>query len=92
LDDIDSLAELQQQIVHAAWLLLKPGGILLYVTCSLLPQENEEQIRYFLSNNSDAIELPIEGAWGYARSHGRQTLPGENAMDGFFFAQLKKQS
>jgi len=90
--DISSLAELQRQIFNSAWCLLKPGGLLLYATCSLLPQENEEQIEYFLSNNSDAAELPIEEAWGEARSHGRQTLPGDDSMDGFFYARLLKRS
>jgi 16S rRNA (cytosine967-C5)-methyltransferase len=91
-EDISSLAELQQKIMKSAWLLLKPGGVLLYVTCSLLPQENEEQIEYFLSNNPDAAELPVEGSWGYARAFGRQTLPGEDSMDGFFYARLQKRS
>ena len=90
-EDIVSLAKLQQQIIQSSWSLLKPGGVLVYVTCSLLPQENEEQIREFLSNNPDASELPIEAAWGYGRSYGRQTLPGEETMDGFFYACLKKQ-
>ncbi len=91
-EDIDVLAKLQRQILRSAWSLLRPGGVLLYVTCSLLPQENEEQIESFLSNTGDAIELPIAGDWGHARSHGRQTLPGEASMDGFFYARLQKRS
>jgi 16S rRNA (cytosine967-C5)-methyltransferase len=91
-EDIAALAKLQQKIIQSAWSLLKPGGVLLYVTCSLLPQENEEQIDNFLSNTSDAAELPVEGPWGHARSFGRQTLPGEESMDGFFYARLQKQS
>ena len=90
--DIRSLIELQRQIFNSAWALLKPGGLLLYATCSLLPQENEEQIEYFLSNNDDASELPIEETWGQGRSHGRQTLPGDDSMDGFFYARLFKRS
>jgi len=90
--DISSLVELQRQIFSAAWGMLQPGGVLLYATCSLLPQENEEQIEYFLSNNSDATELPIEEMWGEALSHGRQTLPGDDSMDGFFYARLLKRS
>ncbi len=90
--DIRSLTELQRQIFSSAWALLKPGGLLLYATCSLLQQENEEQIEYFLSNNGDASELPIDDGWGQARSHGRQTLPGDDSMDGFFYARLLKQS
>jgi 16S rRNA (cytosine967-C5)-methyltransferase len=90
--DIDALAALQRQILQSAWSLLKPGGVLLYVTCSLLPQENEEQIADFLSNRDDAMEITIDGSWGHARSHGRQTLPGEDSMDGFFYALLQKHN
>lgn len=90
-EDIGPLVELQSRILKAAWSLLRPGGILLYATCSLLPQENEEQIRDFLSNNQDATDLSIVGTWGYARGYGRQTLPGEDSMDGFFYARLKKR-
>ncbi len=91
-EDIDSLTELQRHIFISAWSLLKPGGVLLYATCSILPQENEEQIGYFLSNNGDVVELPLETSWGHARSFGRQTLPGEDSMDGFYYARLQKQS
>lgn len=90
-EDIGSLAGLQRQIMQSAWSLLKPGGVLVYVTCSLLPQENEEQIGYFLSNNPDASELCIEASWGHGRNFGRQTLPGEETMDGFFYARIQKQ-
>ncbi|EGV50729.1 methyltransferase domain-containing protein [endosymbiont of Riftia pachyptila] len=46
--DIDRLGRLQGQILDAIWPLLKPGGLLLYATCSLLPQENEQQLEAFL--------------------------------------------
>ncbi len=90
--DINPLVEMQRQILCSAWPLLKPGGILLYATCSLLPRENEEQIDHFLSKNVDAYEQPIEGPWGHLRTHGRQTIPGEDSMDGFFYACLHKRS
>ncbi len=89
-EDIAALVELQGRILHSAWSLLKPGGVLVYATCSLLPRENEKQVAGFLSNNRDALELPIHATWGYARSVGRQILPGEGSMDGFFYARLKK--
>lgn len=90
-DDISALAGLQQRILQSAWSLLKPGGVLVYATCSLLPRENEKQIGDFLSKHMDAAELPIDAAWGHARSHGRQILPGEGSMDGFYYARIKKQ-
>ena len=46
--DIDALVILQQQILKETWSLLKPGGTLLYATCSILPQENNEQIEHFM--------------------------------------------
>ncbi|MBL4823388.1 MAG: 16S rRNA (cytosine(967)-C(5))-methyltransferase RsmB [Colwellia sp.] len=89
--DIEALVILQQQILKETWSLLKPGGTLLYVTCSILPQENSAQIKYFLKNNSDAELVSIdsndkseEGMLGW------QLLPGEKNMDGFYYAKLLK--
>ncbi len=89
-EDIKPLQALQKNILHAVWPLLAPGGIMLYATCSILKQENEQQIDAFLAAHSDAVELPIDAAWGYARSHGRQIMTGESAMDGFYYARLGK--
>lgn len=87
--DIAPLVELQQQILQQAWQLLKPGGTLLYATCSILPAENNEQISHFLANQGDAELLPIAVA-GNATSW--QILPGEQDLDGFFFALLHKKT
>lgn len=89
--DIEALQILQAKILNAAWSLLTPGGILLYATCSILKQENEQQIGKFLSSHSDAVELPIDADWGLARPHGRQILTGELQMDGFYYAKLGKK-
>ncbi len=51
-----------------------------------------KQIDTFLSEHQDAIELPIDAAWGLARGHGRQILTGESAMDGFYYARLSKKN
>jgi len=88
--DIAQLTELQQQILHAVWPTLKPGGVLLYVTCSVLRAENEQQIAAFLRQHSDAREIPLDQSLGIGCSHGRQLLPAENEGDGFYFAQLGK--
>jgi len=88
--DIALLVELQQQILAAAWQTLKPGGELLYVTCSLLRAENEQQIERFLSYQGDAEELVITGLPGQACAHGWQCLPGDMGGDGFYFARLRK--
>lgn len=89
--DIPALTALQGRILAAAWSLLKPGGRLLYATCSLFSDENEGQLQHFLQQTGDAVERPIEAQWGHPREIGRQTLPGEETMDGFYYACLEKK-
>lgn len=86
--DIDALTILQQQILKNIWSLLKPGGTLLYATCSILPEENYEQIQQFISENSDVELLAIENS---SQKIGWQILPNEQSMDGFYYAKLKKK-
>ncbi|MGZ5044238.1 MAG: 16S rRNA (cytosine(967)-C(5))-methyltransferase RsmB, partial [Methylobacter sp.] len=62
-----------------------------YATCSILKQENEQQVKAFLAEHSDAVELPINADWGAAGACGRQIFTGESAMDGFFYARISKQ-
>jgi 16S rRNA (cytosine967-C5)-methyltransferase len=90
-EDIQALRDVQQRILKAVWLLLASGGVMLYATCSILKQENEQQIAVFLAEHPDAVEIPITADWGFAVSHGRQILPGDSAMDGFYYALIKKQ-
>jgi 16S rRNA (cytosine967-C5)-methyltransferase len=89
--DLVALTRVQQKILQQAWQLLRPGGVLLYVTCSVLKQENEQQIEQLLSA-IDAEEITIDEGWGIACHHGRQLLPGDQDGDGFYFAKLKKQA
>lgn len=89
-EDIGALQSLQTQILKNAWQLLKPGGILVYATCSVLKQENEAQIAAFLAEQSDAQEIRIDAHWGLPRPHGRQIITGDRQMDGFYYAKLCK--
>jgi 16S rRNA (cytosine967-C5)-methyltransferase len=89
--DIAELADLQRRILKAVWPLLKPGGLMLYVTCSFLAAENEHQLAWFLVEQPQARERPIDVDWGEARSVGRQIAPGEGGMDGFYYALLEKR-
>jgi len=89
-DDIANLSSRQAEILRALWPLLVPGGILLYCTCSVLANENCRQVQRFLLSHTDAAEVPIDAAWGHRCEHGMQILPGENEMDGFYFACLRK--
>lgn len=90
--DIDALVVQQHQILDAVWPLLKSGGMLLYATCSILPQENNSQIQAFLQRRPDARLRHINGAWGREMDAGRQILPGDDNMDGFYYALLEKTS
>lgn len=90
--DIDQLVQLQQQILEHLWGKLKPGGLLLYATCSILPQENEQQITQFLARQNDAKLVPL-GDELQSLSHcttGCQLIPGQLSMDGFYYALLEK--
>ncbi|QJD29142.1 16S rRNA (cytosine(967)-C(5))-methyltransferase RsmB [Methylococcus geothermalis] len=88
--DLDALSGLQGAIFEAAWPLLKPGGVLVYATCSVIRAENERQVGHFLEAHGDAAELLLTAEWGIPLSHGRQILTGESGMDGFFYARLRK--
>ena len=90
--DIAGLIERQAQLLAALWPLLAAGGMLLYCTCSVLADENSMQVTRFLQNRADAELLPIPASWGHECSPGRQILPGENAMDGFYFACIRKRT
>jgi len=89
--DIPALVELQARILKAIWPLLVPGGQLLYVTCSLLPEEIADQLLQFVKSTTDAVEKPIAATWGQKCAIGRQILPGDQTMDGFYFACLRKE-
>lgn len=86
--DIAQLAELQQQLLAALWPLLAPGGLLLYATCSIMPDENTRTIERFLATCTDARERPIDATWGIAQPAGRQLLPDQH--DGFYYALIEK--
>ena len=86
---LSKIVKRQAEILDALWQLLKPGGMLLYVTCSIFKIENEEQVRAFLDRHDDATLLAIEAAWGRGPV-GKQLLPGDYDMDGFYFAPVVK--
>ncbi len=88
--DLKQLTKTQNTLLSQLWPLLKPGGILLYATCSTLAAENVEQISQFLATQANALELPIDAKWGIPQSVGRQILPGQDGMDGFYYARLMK--
>jgi 16S rRNA (cytosine967-C5)-methyltransferase len=89
--DIAALQQEQARLLRALWQTLQPGGQLLYATCSILPEENSQQVAAFLAQQHDAVHQPILDGWGRALPIGRQILPGDAGMDGFYYALLTKQ-
>lgn len=92
--DVGALAATQSALLAALWPLLKPGGRLLYATCSLLPDENEAVVTAFLAQHADARERPwvspVPEAFSEPRAVGRLNLPGAAHADGFYIALLEK--
>lgn len=82
----------QARLLARLWPLLKPGGMLLYATCSVLAAENNEQVAQFSGLHADAELLNMSFECGKQLEYGQQILPGEQEMDGFFYAGLRKRS
>jgi 16S rRNA (cytosine967-C5)-methyltransferase len=88
--DIGTLNTLQWRLLKNAWRHLRPGGRLLYSTCSVLKAENESLIAQFLQQHADAKAFPLDARFGRISGAGRQRLPGEDDGDGFYYALLHK--
>lgn len=89
-DDVAELIAVQVKLLDACWSMLKPGGRLLYATCSVLPAENVAQIQAFLTRTDNAIIKPVGHNRAIAKEAGTlQFLPDEWG-DGFFYALLEK--
>ena len=80
LDYINEIKIVQQKILQNYSSMLKPGGMLVYATCSILPSENQEQIETFLNNNKSEFEFIDD----------RKVLPSEG-FDGFYLARLRRK-
>ncbi|AOA56926.1 16S rRNA (cytosine(967)-C(5))-methyltransferase RsmB [Acinetobacter larvae] len=88
--DIEPIVQLQSQILEQLWSQLKVGGQLLYITCSILKAENEQQMQNFFAKHADAQEIKIAADWGIAQQYGRQLLPLEAYGDGFYYCLISK--
>jgi 16S rRNA (cytosine967-C5)-methyltransferase len=89
-NDIHQVTEQQDELLKALWPLLRPGGILVYATCSILAEENSKRVEKFLSYQTDAQILSFALPIGIKQSIGYQLLPGQNNTDGFYYARIKK--
>lgn len=94
-ESYEELSGIQARLLDTCSRYVKPGGTLVYSTCSILPGENEEQIRSFLETHPDFAmdalpeEIPeqlraLSGAWGL------QLLPHRDGMEGFFIARMRR--
>ncbi|KRA17340.1 16S rRNA (cytosine(967)-C(5))-methyltransferase RsmB [Lysobacter sp. Root604] len=88
--DIAAVTAVQARLLDALWRTVAPGGVLLYATCSILKQENEDQVRAFLARTDDAQAEALDASYGRDCEVGRQRLPGELGYDGFFYSRLRK--
>ncbi len=101
--DVEALSRLQKELILAGYKALKTGGILVYSTCTLDPEENEEVIDYLLSNTNaeiEKIELPLKshkpvtefGGKRYCREVKKclRIHPQDNDTEGFFVAKVIK--
>lgn len=90
--DIVKLAEIQLQLLRSLWQTLNDGGILLYATCSVLGEENDQVIEKFLAETPEASVHEIDGSWGIKTDYGRQLFPTINGNDGFYYSRLGKKA
>lgn len=96
-DDLIELVRLQADILDSAQRLVKAGGRLIYVTCSLLREENEEQVEKFLETHPGFALVPLSEVWQHAvgsdYSFGEPMLrlsPARHGTDGFFVAAMER--
>lgn len=92
LDDIATLVAAQRRLLEHLWPLLRVGGRLLYATCSYLRAENDGVVATLVETVPDAIMEHLDYGWGHATLYGRQVLPGDYGMDGFYYALLRKDA
>ncbi len=104
-DMMKRLSKIQKRLIMAAWKCLKPGGTLVYSTCSTEPEENEAVVSYFLNNVKDAkmleIDLPIKRGAPILEFDGEvynpevhnclRMWPQDNDTEGFFVAGIRKE-
>lgn len=79
-EKIADIVGLQREIIESSWQYVKPGGVLLYSTCTINPEENEEAVRWIVEH------FPFE------MEEERQFMPGEDEADGFYYARLRRRA
>ena len=96
-EELTNLLPLQRQILENCAQMVKVGGRLVYSTCTILPEENEQQVRAFLERHGE-FEMDADDSWLPERFRGRmesgmlQLLPGRDGVEGFFIARMRRRS
>lgn len=90
-EQVRAAAQVQKRLLNRLWPLLKPEGMLVYATCSVLKLENSQQIQDFIEAHADAQSMVPDAVPGLEQPFGRQILPGDRKMDGFYYALLRKR-
>jgi 16S rRNA (cytosine967-C5)-methyltransferase len=98
-DDLAELVARQQRILHSAARLVRPGGRLVYVTCSVLREEDEFQAEAFLGTRPDFASIPAARAWGETIGSASPVAnryllltPARHGTDGFFVAVFERRA
>lgn len=91
-NDIRTLVRVQQDLLEICCRLLAPGGRLCYSTCSILPEENERLVEEVIRELPALTAVQTSLPWGRSTGRGRQLLPGEGGMDGFYYALLDRKA
>ncbi|HHF7346146.1 TPA: 16S rRNA (cytosine(967)-C(5))-methyltransferase RsmB [Legionella feeleii] len=89
--EVTEITHLQRALLKSLWPLLAPQGLLVYATCSILKEENEQQIAQFVAKHPDCEVVTGQKNWGRVTGYGWQIFPGENNRDGFFYSVLRKR-
>lgn len=92
--DVAQLANIQSRLLTTLWRLLKPGGRMLYCTCSVFKAEGQNQMELFIANNKNVVLLPSPGHL-ISKSAANPGIVADNALnnhDGFFYALLEKST
>ena len=94
-ESIESLIETQKKILKASSLYVKRGGVLVYSTCSILPEENEKQVEAFLFDHPE-FKLDTDASWVPDALKDRfmggmlSLLPNRDGVEGFFIARMRR--
>ena len=89
-DQLTTHQDLQLQLLRNLWRRLKEGGTLLYSTCSIFEEENDQVIEKFINTQTDAESVALDMKYGNATSLGWQLLPSEKNTDGFYYSGVSK--